>query len=416
MNAFTYRDGALAVDDVALNTLAEQYGTPLYVYSATALDAAYQAYRDAFTGLAPLICYAVKANGNLAVLQRFARLGSGFDIVSGGELARVLAAGGDAGKVIFSGVGKSADEMRYALEAGIRCFNVESINELKRLNDVAGELGRKAPVSLRVNPDVDAKTHPYISTGLKDNKFGIAFDAAFDAYQLAASLPHLDVVGIDCHIGSQLTDVTPLVDALDRLLVLIDQLAAAGIVLKHIDLGGGIGIRYTDETPPDLAAYAAEVAKRLAGRNLHLMLEPGRSLVGNAGVLLTRVEYLKLGEEKNFAVVDAAMNDLMRPSLYSAYHDIVTVAEQPAAAPQRCDVVGPICESGDFLGKDRELAIGEGDLLAVMSCGAYASTMASNYNVRPRAAEVLVDGSAVKLVRRRETLDEILANEKALLS
>ncbi|MCW3480910.1 diaminopimelate decarboxylase [Neisseriaceae bacterium JH1-16] len=416
MNAFTYRDGTLAVDDVALSTLAEQYGTPLYVYSARALDAAYQSYRDAFAALDPLICYAVKANGNLAVLQRFARLGSGFDIVSGGELARVLAAGGDAAKVIFSGVGKSADEMRFALEAGIRCFNVESINELKRLDEVAGSVGRKAPVSLRVNPDVDAKTHPYISTGLKDNKFGIAFDSALDAYKLAASLPNLDVVGIDCHIGSQLTDVTPLVDALDRLLVLIDQLAAAGIVLTHIDLGGGIGIRYTDETPPDLAAYAASVAERLQGRNLHLMLEPGRSLVGNAGVLLTRVEYLKLGEEKNFAVVDAAMNDLMRPSLYSAYHDIVTVAEKPAAASQRCDVVGPICESGDFLGKDRDLALGEGDLLAVLSCGAYASTMASNYNVRPRAAEVLVDGSAVKLVRRRETLDEILANEKALLA
>jgi len=416
MNAFTYRDGTLTVDDVALNTLAEQYGTPLYVYSATALDAAYQSYRDAFAALDPLICYAVKANANLAVLQRFARLGSGFDIVSAGELARVLAAGGDAAKVIFSGVGKSAAEMRYALEAGIRCFNVESINELKRLNDVAGELGRKAPVSLRVNPDVDAKTHPYISTGLKDNKFGIAFDAALETYQLAASLPHLDVVGIDCHIGSQLTDVTPLVDALDRLLVLIDQLTAAGIALKHLDLGGGIGIRYTDETPPDLADYAAKVAERLKGRQLHLMLEPGRSLVGNAGVLLTRVEYLKLGEEKNFAVVDAAMNDLMRPSLYSAYHNIVTVAEAPAAAAQRCDVVGPICESSDFLGKDRDLAIDEGDLLAVMSCGAYASTMASNYNVRPRAAEVLVDGSAVKLVRHRETLDEILANEKALLA
>lgn len=416
MNQLDYHNDTLTFGGQALTAIAERFGTPCYVYAERVLTEAYTAYRDAFASLDPLICYAVKANGNLSILQHFARLGAGFDIVSGGELARVLAAGADAAKVVFSGVGKTADEMRMGLEAGIHCFNVESVNELVRLNQVAGEMGRRAPVSLRVNPDVDAQTHPYISTGLKDNKFGIAFDTAFDVYREAAALPHLDVVGIDCHIGSQLTDVTPLIDALDRLLALVDRLTEAGIVLRHLDIGGGVGIRYTDETPPDLQGYADAVAQRLAGRPLRLVMEPGRSLVGNAGVLLTRVEYLKLGEAKNFAIVDAAMNDLLRPSLYAAYHQIVPVVRHAHLPPMKVDVVGPVCESSDFLGKDRTLAVKEGDLLAVLSAGAYGSTMASNYNTRPRAAEVLigVDGQP-RLVRARETLEALLANERALL-
>ncbi|CUA83081.1 diaminopimelate decarboxylase [Gulbenkiania indica] len=416
MSQLDYHNDTLTFGGQALTAIAERFGTPCYVYAERVLTEAYTAYRDAFASLDPLICYAVKANGNLSILQHFARLGAGFDIVSGGELARVLAAGADAAKVVFSGVGKTADEMRMGLEAGIHCFNVESVNELVRLNQVAGEMGRRAPVSLRVNPDVDAQTHPYISTGLKDNKFGIAFDTAFDVYREAAALPHLDVVGIDCHIGSQLTDVTPLIDALDRLLALVDRLAEAGIVLRHLDIGGGVGIRYTDETPPDLQGYADAVAQRLAGRPLRLVMEPGRSLVGNAGVLLTRVEYLKLGEAKNFAIVDAAMNDLLRPSLYAAYHQIVPVVRHAHLPPMKVDVVGPVCESSDFLGKDRTLAVKEGDLLAVLSAGAYGSTMASNYNTRPRAAEVLigVDGQP-RLVRARETLEALLANERALL-
>lgn len=416
MNQLDYHNDTLTFGGQALTAIAERFGTPCYVYAERVLTEAYTAYRDAFASLDPLICYAVKANGNLSILQHFARLGAGFDIVSGGELARVLAAGADAAKVVFSGVGKTADEMRMGLEAGIHCFNVESVNELVRLNQVAGEMGRRAPVSLRVNPDVDAQTHPYISTGLKDNKFGIAFDTAFDVYREAAALPHLDVVGIDCHIGSQLTDVTPLIDALDRLLALVDRLAEAGIVLRHLDIGGGVGIRYTDETPPDLQGYADAVAQRLAGRPLRLVMEPGRSLVGNAGVLLTRVEYLKLGEAKNFAIVDAAMNDLLRPSLYAAYHQIVPVVRHAHLPTMKVDVVGPVCESSDFLGKDRTLAVKEGDLLAVLSAGAYGSTMASNYNTRPRAAEVLigVDGQP-RLVRARETLEALLANERALL-
>ncbi|KZE28888.1 diaminopimelate decarboxylase [Crenobacter luteus] len=410
-----YQNHTLAVDGVPLTQIADTFGTPCYVYSAAALTGAFEAYRSAFAGLDPLICFAVKANSNLSILQHFARLGAGFDIVSGGELARVLAAGSPADKVVFSGVGKSEAEMEMALQAGIHCFNVESVNELARLNAVAGRLGKRAPVSLRVNPDVDAKTHPYISTGLKDNKFGIAFDEARAVYKAAASLEHLDIVGIDCHIGSQLTDVSPLVDALDRLLVLIDQLAEDGIVLEHVDIGGGLGIRYTDETPPDIAAYAARVAERLAGRQLKLVMEPGRSLVGNAGVLLTRVEYLKLGQDKHFAIVDAAMNDLMRPSLYDAYHGIVPVTQKDGLAALTVDVVGPICESSDFLGKNRALAIEQGDLLAVLSAGAYGSTMSSNYNTRARAAEVLVEDGQPRLIRRRETLDELLANERELL-
>lgn len=411
MNPTQYREDTLYIEDLPLEQIAARFGTPAYVYSMAALDEAFGAYRQAFGALDPLICYAVKANSNLSILRHFARLGAGFDIVSGGELARVLAAGADAGKVVFSGVGKSEAEMQRALEAGILCFNVESVNELVKLDAVAGRLGKRAPVSLRVNPDVDAQTHPYISTGLKDNKFGIAYDSALDIYRQAARLPHLDVVGIDCHIGSQLTDAAPLIDALDRLLQLIDQLEDAGIRLHHLDIGGGLGIRYRDETPPDLAIFSAALAERLRDRPLKLVMEPGRSLVGNAGVLLTRVEYLKLGEHKNFAVVDAAMNDLMRPSLYSAYHTILPASRHHGVNPLTVDVVGPICESSDFLGKERQLAILEGDLLAVMSCGAYGSTMASNYNTRPRAAEVLIDGDEARLIRRRETLAELLANE-----
>ena len=415
MSFFSYQNGQLCVEQLPLTDLAERFGTPLYVYSAAALDGAYARYQTAFASLNPLLCYAVKANGNLSILRHFARLGAGFDIVSGGELARVLAAGGEADKVIFSGVGKTEPEIQSALRAGIRCFNVESVNELHRLNAVAGRLGVTAPISLRVNPDVDAGTHPYISTGLRDNKFGVAFEQAFDTYQQAAALPNLRITGIDCHIGSQLIDVAPLIDALDRLLLLVDRLAAVGIELAHIDIGGGVGIRYQNETPPDLHAYAQAVASRLKNRNLHLMLEPGRSLVGDAGVLLTRIEYLKQGDGKRFAIIDAAMNDLIRPALYSAYHDIQPVSVHAGLEAQCYDVVGPICESSDFLGKDRQLAVQEGDLLAVHAAGAYGATMASNYNARLRPAEVLVSGNEVRLISRRETLDEMLTNEKECL-
>jgi len=404
-------DGRLHFEDVALDSLAERFGTPLYVYSRAALEAAYRAYADAFAAVPHLVCYAVKANSSLAVLNLFARLGAGFDIVSGGELARVLAAGGDPGKVVFSGVGKSAAEMRAALEAGILCFNVESESELHRLNRVAGELGRTAPISFRVNPDVDARTHPYISTGLRQNKFGVPIAQAHALYRQAASLPHLAIVGIDCHIGSQLTDLSPLADAADRVFALVDALAADGIVLDHIDLGGGVGIRYRDETPPDLAAYGRVLAGKFAGRRETLLLEPGRSLVGNAGLLLTRVEYLKPGEEKNFAIVDAAMNDLMRPALYEAFHEIVAVDERSVPA-RRYDIVGPICETGDFIGFARDLAIEEGDLLAILSAGAYGMSMASNYNSRPRAAEVLVDKNKIHLIRDRETFAALITGER----
>ncbi|BEV72767.1 MULTISPECIES: diaminopimelate decarboxylase [unclassified Paludibacterium] len=406
-----YREDELYLEDLPLSAIAAEFGTPAYVYSEKALSEAYQNYQTAFSRLNPLLCYAVKANSNLSILQHFARLGAGFDIVSGGELARVLAAGAEAGKIVFSGVGKTEQEMTQALLAGIKCFNVESLNELLKLNAVAGKLGKKAPISLRVNPDVDAQTHPYISTGLKDNKFGIAYDTALSIYQQASQLPHLQIVGIDCHIGSQLTDATPLVDALDRLLGLIDQLAAHGIALHHLDIGGGLGIRYHQETPPDLSAFADALVQRLQGRQLQLVMEPGRSLVGNAGILLTRLEYLKLGEHKNFAVVDAAMNDLMRPSLYSAYHTILPAKRHAGLSEITVDVVGPICESSDFLGKERSLAIVEGDLLAVMSCGAYGSTMASNYNTRTRAVEVMVHGDQARIIRQRETIEALLANE-----
>ncbi len=411
MNTLNRIDGRLHLEDVALDTLAERFGTPLYVYSRAALESAYRAYADAFAATPHLICYAVKANSSLAILNLFARLGTGFDIVSGGELARVLAAGGDPGKVVFSGVGKTADEMRAALDAGILCFNVESVSELHRLNRVAGEMGKVAPVSFRVNPDVDPRTHPYISTGLKENKFGVPIADAPALYRLAASLPNLAITGIDCHIGSQLTDLSPLADAADRVLALVDALAAEGIVLHHIDLGGGVGIRYRDETPPDLAAYGRVLAARFAGRREKLLLEPGRSLVGNAGLLLTRVEYLKPGEDRNFAIVDAAMNDLMRPALYEAYHEIVAVDERKAPA-KRYDVVGPICETGDFLGFARDLAIEEGDLLALLSAGAYGMSMASNYNSRARAAEVLIDKNKIHLIRERESQDRMMAGER----
>ena len=386
--------------------LAAQYGTPLYVYDQAALTAAFAAYTQAFSGCQPLVCYAVKANGNLSVIRHFAQLGSGFDTVSAGEIARVLAAGGEAGKIIFSGVGKTEAEMEYALGVGIKCFNVESLPELERLNSVAARLGKIAPISFRINPDVDAKTHPYISTGLKANKFGIAMRDAEQAYQRAASLPHIQIIGVDCHIGSQLTDLSPLIAACQRLIALIDRLAAQGIALQHLDLGGGVGIVYKDEHTPDLYAYAQAVEPLLKARGLSLVLEPGRSLVGNAGVLLTRVEYVKHGEEKNFVVVDAAMNDLMRPALYQAYHAPKTTA----------DIVGPICETGDFIGKERQIGAAQGDILAIRSAGAYASSMASNYNARCRAAEVMIDEQGnSRLVRRRETMDDLLAAEREYL-
>ena len=411
MNSYQYVNNVLHFDGVALPALAQAYGTPLYVYSETALTDAFKAYEQAFAANQPLICYAVKANGNLSVLKHFAALGSGFDIVSGGELQRVLAAGGDAGKVIFSGVGKSRDEIKLALEVGVKCFNVESLPELDRINEVAAEMGQTAAISLRINPDVDAQTHPYISTGLKENKFGIAFVDAMGAYRHAAALPNLRIVGIDCHIGSQLIDLSPLAEALERLLVLVDQLAAEGIALQHIDIGGGVGIVYNDEAQPDLQAYADTVARLLADRPQHLVMEPGRSLVGNAGLLLTQVEFVKQGEGKNFVIVDAAMNDLMRPALYQAYHAIEAVEPHSDVPAVLADVVGPICETGDFLAKDRELAVVEGDLLVVKSAGAYASSMASNYNTRTRAAEVMVKQGEQRLIRRRETLSDLWKDE-----
>lgn len=413
METFPTRDGQLYAEGVALSDIAARFGTPCYVYSRAAIEQQFRAFDTAFGAHPHRVCYAVKANSNLAVLNVLARLGAGFDIVSGGELERVLRAGGDPARVVFSGVGKSAEEMRRALTLGIACFNVESEAELERLNNVAGELGKRAPVSLRVNPDVDAQTHPYISTGLKDNKFGIDIRAAVTVYEHAAKLPHIDVVGVDCHIGSQLTELTPFGDALQRVLELVDALAACGITLRHIDCGGGIGIRYRDEQPPTPAEYVATLCATLAGRAEEILIEPGRAIVGNAGVLLTRVEYLKLNSHKNFAVVDAAMNDLIRPALYEAWMDIVPVA--PAAhATRDYDIVGPVCETGDFLGKDRTLAIAAGDLLAVRSAGAYGFTMSSNYNSRPRPPEIMVDGTTAHLARRRETFDDLVSGEALL--
>lgn len=408
---FHQQQDRLFVEGIALEDIAQRFGTPCYVYSRAALVDGYRQFAEALQSREHLICYAVKANSNLAILNQFAQLGAGFDIVSGGELQRVLAAGGAANKVVFSGVGKSEAEMRQALEAGILCFNVESPSELERLDAVAGSMGKIAPVSLRVNPDVDAKTHPYISTGLKQNKFGVAYTEAFDLYRKAAAMPHLRVTGIDCHIGSQLTETSPFIAAAEKILALVDKLAAAGIVLEHLDLGGGLGIRYDDETPPAIAEYAKALLGALSGRTEKLIVEPGRVLVGNAGVLLTRIEYLKHGEEKNFAIVDAAMNDLMRPALYDAFHTIQPVRKS-AAAGQLYEVVGPICETGDFLGHARRLGVAAGDVLAVMSAGAYGMSMSSNYNTRPRAAEIMVDGAVAHLVRERETVRQLFAGEK----
>ncbi|WP_304526402.1 diaminopimelate decarboxylase [Halomonas sp. I5-271120] len=417
MDHFDYRNGVMHAEDVPLASVAERFGTPCYVYSRATLERHFRAYDEALGSHPHLICYAVKANSNLAVLNVLARLGAGFDIVSRGELERVMAAGGDPAKVVFSGVAKQEDEMARALELGIKCFNVESLPELERLNAVAGRLGKVAPVSLRVNPDVDARTHPYISTGLKDNKFGIPVDDALAAYEHAAALPHLDVVGIDCHIGSQLTELAPFLDALDRLLALLERLEERGIQVEHLDLGGGLGVPYQGERPPEPFAYATALLERLAshgGRSLTLLFEPGRSIAANAGVMLTRVEFLKPGETKNFAIVDAAMNDLIRPALYQAWQAILPVDTREARESAIYDVVGPVCETGDFLGKERELAIAPGDLLAVRSAGAYGFVMASNYNSRPRPAEVMVDGETMHLVRRREHIEELWTGEALL--
>lgn len=406
-------DGVLHCEGVSLEYIAATWATPTYVYSRAALTDAYQAYARALAEHPHLICYAVKANSNLAVLNVFARLGAGFDIVSGGELARVLAAGGDPGKVVFSGVGKTEAEMRAALAADILCFNVESESELEHLNRVAGEVGRPARIALRINPDVDARTHPYIATGLKESKFGIPYDQAYALYRKAADMPHLLVTGIDCHIGSQLLDTRPYAEALERILALVDRLAGVGIRLAHIDMGGGLGVRYGEESPPAMSDYAEVLLRQLAGRSERLIVEPGRSLVANAGVLLTRVLYLKHGEVRDFAIVDAAMNDLMRPSLYDAWHDVQSVRLH-GGRPRRYQIVGPVCESGDFLARDRDLVLSEGDLLAIGSAGAYGMSMSSNYNTRPRAAEIMVDGHAAHLVRARESLDHLLAGEQLL--
>ncbi|MFG0804930.1 diaminopimelate decarboxylase [Pseudomonas fluvialis] len=413
MQAFHNRDGQLFAEGVALSAIAERFGTPTYVYSRAHIEAQYRAYADALAGMPHLVCFAVKANSNLGVLNVLARLGAGFDIVSRGELERVLAAGGEPGKIVFSGVGKTRDDMRRALEVGVHCFNVESVDELERLQLVAAELGKTASISLRVNPDVDAGTHPYISTGLKENKFGIDIEQAPAVYARAAELANLRIVGVDCHIGSQLTSLPPFLDALERLLALIDQLAAQGIQIQHLDLGGGLGVQYRDEQPPLAGDYIAAVRERLKGRALALVFEPGRSIVANAGVLLTRVEYLKHTAHKDFAIVDAAMNDLIRPALYQAWMDVTPVQPRDGEARQY-DLVGPICETGDFLAKGRELVLAEGDLLAVRSAGAYGFVMSSNYNTRGRAAEVLVDGEQAFEVRRRETLAELYAGESLL--
>ncbi len=413
MSYFAYRDGTLHVEAVPLDHIAEKFGTPCYIYSRAALEAAYRAYDDTLARRDHLICYAVKANSSLAVLNVLARLGSGFDIVSGGELARVLAAGGDAQKTVFSGVGKTIAEMRAALDAGIKCFNVESAGELRKLNQVAGQMGKIAPVSLRVNPDVDAKTHPYIATGLKENKFGIPFESALSLYREAAGMANLRVTGIDCHIGSQLTEIPPFIAALQKLLGLVDRLAAERIAIAHIDIGGGLGIRYRDEAPPAVADYIHALTACLGDRKQTIMFEPGRSLVGNTGILLARVEYLKHGADRNFAVIDAAMNDLIRPALYDAWHDIQPVRPRRTPA-RRYEIVGPVCETGDFLGHDRELSLAEGDLVAIMSAGAYGMTMSSNYNTRPRAAEVMISGGDMHLIRERETIAQLIAPERLL--
>ncbi len=413
MNFFQLKDGVMHAEQVPLTQIAETFGTPCYVYSKQALTEAFNSFKSGLINTDHLICFAVKANPNLGVLNVFARLGAGFDIVSGGELARVIAAGGDPKKVVFSGVGKTADEMRAALEAGILCFNVESASELNRLNKVAGEMGKVAPVSLRVNPDVDAKTHPYISTGLKNNKFGVAFEDAIAVYKEAATMPNIAIHGVDCHIGSQITEISPFIDALDRVLKLVDDLEANNIHISHIDVGGGVGITYDDETPPEFKAYTQAILNKLNQKQVKLMFEPGRALVGNAGVLLTKVEYIKPTTAKNFAIVDAAMNDLMRPALYDAYHNIVAAIPRQGEVTQY-EIVGPVCETGDFLGHDRSLNLQEGDLLVVESAGAYAMSMASNYNTRARAAEIMVEGNQCHVIREREKIPDLFATEKKL--
>ena len=414
MKSFNLKNGEYFAENVSLAKIADDYATPTYVYSKQALTNAFERFSSGFLGTNHLVCFAVKSNPSLAILNTFAKLGAGFDIVSGGELARVIAAGGDPAKVVFSGVGKTEAEMRFALEAGIFCFNVESASELDRLNAVAASMNKVAPISLRVNPNVDAKTHPYISTGLKNNKFGVAYEDALSLYQKAAAMSNLEIHGVDCHIGSQLTELNPFLDALDRVLALVDALESAGIHIQHIDAGGGIGICYSDETPPDFADYAKAMREKMAGRDIKMVFEPGRALVGNAGVLLTKVEYLKHGETKNFAIVDAAMNDLMRPALYDAYHEIAAVKPNANRQSQVYEVVGPVCESGDFLGHDRNLAIAQDDYLAVFSAGAYGMSMSSNYNTRPRAAEVMVDGDKVYEIRQREKVADLFALESII--
>lgn len=411
MDYFNYKDGQLWAEDVDIAANVDNWGTPCYVYSRATIERHWKAFDTALAEQPHLVCYAVKANSNIAVLNILAKLGSGFDIVSGGELERVLRAGGSADKIVFSGVGKTAEEITRALDAGIRCFNVESQAELYLLEQVAKNKGVQAPVALRVNPDVDAKTHPYISTGLKDNKFGIAIEDAAEVYQYIHDSAHLSVQGVDCHIGSQLTDVTPFVDALDRVLALVDSLAEKNIHLHHLDLGGGLGIRYQDEKPPLPEEQMAALLQRLNGRQFEILVEPGRAIVGNAGILLTRVLYLKHNEDKNFAVVDAAMNDLMRPSLYNAWQAIEPVIQNSQEPGKIYDVVGPICETGDFLGKARPLFIEQGDYLAVRSAGAYGFSMSSNYNSRPRAAEVMIDGMKHQIIRQRETIEQLFASE-----
>jgi diaminopimelate decarboxylase len=417
VNSFTLNNNILHAENVGLNQIALEFGTPCYVYSKAALTLAFERFSAGFIGSDHLVCFAVKSNPSLAILNLFAKLGAGFDIVSGGELARVLAAGGDPKKIVFSGVGKTAVEMRAALNAGIFCFNVESASELTRLNNVAADMGKVAPVSLRVNPNVDAKTHPYISTGLKNNKFGVAYEDALSIYLQAAAMSNIAIHGVDCHIGSQITELSPFLDALDRVLLLVDALQQHGIEIQHIDAGGGIGICYSNETPPEFKVYAEAMRAKLGERKVKLVFEPGRALVGNAGVLLTKVEYLKHTEAKNFAIVDAAMNDLMRPALYDAYHDIKAVQTRlkgDVTPTLTYEIVGPVCESGDFLGHDRNLALAEGDLLAIMSAGAYGMSMASNYNTRPRAAEVMVDDGVCHLIRPREVIADLFALEKVL--
>ncbi|MBD3656585.1 MULTISPECIES: diaminopimelate decarboxylase [Marinobacter] len=414
MDHFNYRDGQLFAEDVPVADIAERFGTPAYVYSRATLERHYRAYDDALAGQPHLVCYAVKANSNLAVLNVLARLGAGFDIVSAGELERVIRAGGDPGRVVFSGVGKQPWEMKRALEAGVRCFNVESDTELDRLNEIAGELGLRAPVSLRVNPDVDAGTHPYISTGLKENKFGIDIADAPRVYARAAAMANLEVIGVDCHIGSQLTSVAPFLDALDRVLALVDRLAEQGITIRHLDMGGGLGVTYDEEHPPEPAEYVEALKARLGDRKLELVLEPGRSIAANAGILLTRVEFLKCTDHHNFAIIDAAMNDLIRPALYSAWQAIIPVVPRTDTEAREWDLVGPVCETGDFLGKNRRLSLQPGDLLAVRSAGAYGFVMSSNYNTRNRPPELMVDGDRVHVVRRRETLEDQLGPESCL--